>query len=254
MESRKIALITGATSGIGKASAFATSKNGYDLIITGRRKDKLDTVAKEIRLQSGVEVITLNFDIRDQEATTNEIESLPKRWKKIDVLLNNAGLAMGFDEFQNGDIDDWNVMIDTNVKGLLCISKIVSNLMIKNKKGHIINISSIAGTQVYAKGNVYCASKHAVDAITKAMRIDLLKHGIRVSSISPGSIKTEFSNVRFKGDEVKANNVYNGYTPLNANDISELVVFILNRPAHVNVNDLEVTATAQASAYYIHKQ
>ena len=255
MNKKKIALITGATSGIGKSTSFALANNGYNLIITGRRHDRLKKVANEIISLSNVEVKCLNFDVRDNERLVKLIESLPDEWKKkIELLVNNAGLALGYDEFQNADINDWETMIDTNVKGLLYISKIVSNIMIKNKAGHIINISSIAGKQVYSRGNVYCASKHAVDAITKAMRIDLLNHEIRVSSISPGAIETEFSNIRFKGDDKKADNVYLGYDPLKPDDIADLVLFIANRPPHVNINDIEVTPSAQANAFYTNKK
>jgi len=249
----QIALVTGATSGIGEATSLALAKMGYNLIITGRRSERLELLEKKISNTFDVEVLGLNFDIRDNQITSKLINSLPKEWKKINLLVNNAGLALGFDEFQDSKIEDWDTMIDTNVKGLLYISKAVSNLMIKNKEGHIINISSIAGTQVYSRGNVYCASKHAVDAITKSMRIDLLNDGIRVSSISPGAVESEFSNVRFKGDDQKADNVYSGYEPLKPNDIAELVMFIAGRPSYVNINDIEVTPKAQANAYYINK-
>jgi len=250
---KKIALITGATSGIGEATALILAAIGYNLIITGRRSERLAVLQSKITDTFDVEVKCLNFDIRDNQSAIKLIGSLPVAWKKIDVLINNAGLALGYDDFQDAKTEDWDAMIDTNVKGLLYISKIVSNLMIENKDGLIINISSIAGTQVYAKGNVYCASKHAVDAITKSMRIDLLKHGIRVSSISPGAVETDFSNVRFKGDDQKADAVYLGYEPLKPADIAEVIKFIMSRPPYVNINDIEITPKAQANAYYMNK-
>lgn len=244
----KIALITGATSGIGKASAIKFAENNFDLIITGRRKEKLEELKKEITSKYNIKVLSLNFDIRNLEEVTSAINSLPEDWKNIDVLLNNAGLAVGVSPIQEGIIDDWERMIDTNVKGLLYISRKVSPLMISRNKGHIINIASIAGKEVYPGGNVYCATKYAVDALSKAMRIDLLKHNIKVTNIAPGMVETEFSIVRFKGDKESADNVYNGLDPLYGEDIADVAVFAATRPAHVCLNDIVVMPTSQASA------
>lgn len=244
----KTALISGATAGIGKATAILLAENGYNLIITGRRGDRLEALKAEIESSTFAKVVCLNFDIRDNDQVCTAIDSLPVEFKDIDVLVNNAGLASGLDPIQTGNLDDWEKMLDTNVKGLLYLTRKVSPLMIARKQGHIINIGSIAGKEVYPNGNVYCASKHAVDALTKAMRIDMLPHGIKVTQIAPGMIDTEFSTVRFHGDKEKADKVYDGLTPLYAEDIAELILFILSRPAHVCINDLVVTPLAQASA------
>jgi 3-hydroxy acid dehydrogenase / malonic semialdehyde reductase len=244
----KTALISGATAGIGKATAILLAEQGYNLIITGRRGDRLEALKAEIESSTFAKVECLNFDIRDNNQVCNAIDSLPETFKNIDVLINNAGLASGLGPVQTGDLDDWEKMIDTNVKGLLYLTRKVSPLMIDRKQGHIINIGSIAGKEVYPNGNVYCASKYAVDALTKAMRIDMLPHGIKVKQIAPGMIDTEFSTVRFHGDKEKADKVYDGLTPLYAEDIAELILFILSRPAHVCINDLVVTPLAQASA------
>lgn len=244
----KIALITGATAGIGEATAHKLAELKYNLILTGRRKDRLEVLKKELIEKYTIEILTLNFDVRILNEVNSQIDGLPESWKKIDVLLNNAGLAAGLSDIQNGDIDDWETMIDTNIKGLLYITRKISPMMIENKSGHIINISSIAGKEVYPKGNVYCSTKHAVDALTKGMRIDFVEHGIKVTSIAPGMVDTEFSLVRFKGDKEKADLVYNGLTPLYAEDIAEAVVFAITRPAHVNINDMLIMPTAQASA------
>lgn len=244
----KTALISGATAGIGKATAILLAEQGYNLIITGRRGDRLEALKAEIESSTFAKVECLNFDIRDNEQVCSAIDSLPEDFKNIDVLVNNAGLASGLDPVQTGDLDDWEKMIDTNVKGLLYLTRKVSPMMIARKQGHIINIGSIAGKEVYPNGNVYCASKHAVDALTKAMRIDMLPHGIKVTQIAPGMIDTEFSTVRFHGDKEKADKVYDGLTPLYAEDIAELILFILSRPAHVCINDMVVTPLAQASA------
>jgi 3-hydroxy acid dehydrogenase / malonic semialdehyde reductase len=249
----KIVFVTGATSGFGKAIAEIFSKNGYDIIINGRRKERLEELEKELRT-NGVDVYLLPFDVRDRYAVQESILSLPEKWKKINILINNAGLAQGLDVIQNGDIDDWDTMIDTNVKGLLYVSRAVMPLLIETGNAHVFNIGSIAGKEVYPKGNVYCASKHAVDAITKAMRIDMLEHGIKVTGICPGAAETEFSLVRYKGDAEKAKNVYNGFTPLFAQDIAEIVYFAATRPAHVCMNDIVITPTAQASAMFVHKK
>ncbi|WP_089887098.1 SDR family NAD(P)-dependent oxidoreductase [Kriegella aquimaris] len=242
----KTVLITGATSGIGKATAelFATKK--FNLILCGRRQDRLDELSKALGKQT--KVLTLNFDARDRNSVIKSINSLPEDFSTIDILINNAGNAHGLDPIESGSIDDWDAMIDINVKGLLYVSKAVIPKMIEKKSGHIINIGSTAGKEVYPKGNVYCASKHAVDALTKGMRIDLNQYGIRVGAVNPGAVETEFSNVRFKGDDEKAADVYKGFQPLVAEDIAETLLFVVTRPPHVNIADLIVTPTAQASA------
>lgn len=242
----KIAIITGATAGIGESTALLLANNKYNLILTGRRNDKLLLLKEKIVQESNSKVLTLNFDIRSLEETKNAIEGLPQSWKKIDVLINNAGLAAGFNTVQDGVIDDWERMIDTNIKGLLYITRCVSPIMVERNKGHIINISSIAGRETYPLGNVYCATKHAVQSVTKGMRIDMLKYGIKVSSVSPGAVNTEFALVRFNGDSEKAKQVYNGFTPLFAQDIAETILFVLTRPKHVNIDDILVMPTDQA--------
>ena len=250
---KKIAFITGATAGIGQATSYRLAAEGYSLIITGRREEKLTDLKQRLEEQYPISVLPLTMDVRVKADTQTSIRELPEEWKDIELLVNNAGLAVGLDPFDQANLADWETMIDTNIKGLLVVSRAVLDLMIGRKRGHIINLSSIAGTQVYAKGNVYCATKHAVDAITQSMRIDLLTYGIRVSSVSPGAVDTEFSTVRFKGDEQKAKSVYEDYDPLLAEDIADVIAFIATRPAHVNINDIEVTPTAQANAYYLHK-
>ncbi len=250
----KIAFITGATEGIGKACAKKLASKGFDLIISGRRKEKLEVLKTELIKTHKVNILSLELDVRSQENVENSILSLPPEWKNIDLLLNNAGLAVGVSPVQEGIIDDWERMIDTNVKGLLYVTRAISPLMIEQKQGQIINISSIAGKEVYPGGNVYCATKHAVDAITKGMRIDLLPHNIKVCSLAPGMVETEFSLVRFKGDSEKAKQVYNGFTPLYAEDIAETVEFIASRPAHVNINDILIMPTNQATARDINKK
>src|SRR5476649_1231708 len=226
----KIALITGATSGIGEAAAQLFAREGYNLLLTGRRADRLEKLAKALNKKYNVEVATSSFDVRSREEVIENLEGLPAKWKKVDVLVNNAGLSQGLDPIDKGDMDDWDRMIDTNVKGLLYVTKIVSNWMITNGHGHIVNLGSIAGKEVYANGNVYCASKHAVDALNKAMRIDLLPHGIKVTAVHPGAVETEFSVVRFKGDEKRAKKVYDGFDPLVAEDIAETILFVVSRP------------------------
>ena len=247
----KIALVTGATSGIGKATAQILAKNNYKIILCGRREDRLLELKKE--LSAFTEVCTLSFDVRDKKAVFDSINSLPEAFSKIDVLINNAGNAHGLDSIQNGDLDDWDAMIDINVKGLLYVSKAIIPKMIAQKSGHIINIGSIAGKEVYPNGNVYCASKHAVDALNQAMRIDLNPFGIRVGGIHPGAVETEFSEVRFKGDSERAANVYKGFEPLRAEDIADIIHFVVSRPYHVNIADLIVLPTAQASATVMNK-
>jgi NADP-dependent 3-hydroxy acid dehydrogenase YdfG len=249
----KIALVTGATAGIGEACANIYAENGFNLIITGRREERLKQLKEKLESKFKVEVITLTFDVRDKSAVNECLNGLSANFKKVDVLINNAGLSQGMDAFQNADLNDWETMIDTNIKGLLYVSKIVSAWMIENKKGHIVNLGSIAGKEVYANGNVYCATKHAVDALSKAMRIDLLPHKIKVTAIHPGAVETEFSEVRFHGDKEKAKKVYEGYQPLLAKDIAETIFFTTSRPAHVNINDLVIMPTVQASAFYWNK-
>ncbi len=250
----KITLITGATSGIGYACAQRFASEGHNLIITGRRKERLNNLSSELKEKYGVNVLSLNFDIREQKKVVEAIASLPDDWKKIDILVNNAGLAAGLNPIQTGVIDDWEQMIDTNVKGLLYMTRAIAPLMIEQLRGHIINIGSIAGKEVYPNGNVYCATKHAVNALTKGIRIDLVQHGIRVSQIAPGAVETEFSEVRFKGDTEKARQVYRGYEPLHAEDIAEVTYYVTTLPAHVTVNDLVIMPTAQASATVMHKE
>ena len=245
---KKIALITGATSGIGKATAQILASNGYDLIITGRREALLDELSLLIRKESQAEVMSLCFDVRDLNQVEKAINSLPEKWENIDLLVNNAGLAVGLEPVHSGVIDDWERMIDTNVKGLLYISRLISPRMVAKESGHIINLSSIAGHEAYPNGAAYCGSKHAVQAITKAMRIELLPFGVKVSSISPGMVNTEFSTIRFKGDKQKADNAYKGLTPLYAADIAEAVLFMVTRPKHVNIDELIIMPTDQASA------
>ncbi|HZJ20020.1 MAG TPA: SDR family NAD(P)-dependent oxidoreductase [Pricia sp.] len=242
----RIALITGATSGIGKATAILFAVEGIHLILCGRRQDRLDALQKELGKQTNV--TTLNFDVRDKDAVFEAIASLPVAFEKIDILINNAGNAHGLDPIEEGSTDDWDAMLDINVKGLLYVSKAVIPRMIERKSGHIINIGSTAGKEVYPKGNVYCASKHAVDALTTGMRMDLNPYGIKVGAVNPGAVETEFSNIRFKGDGEKADAVYNGFQPLMAEDIAETLYFVVTRPPHVNIADLTVTPTAQASA------
>ncbi|RLD35140.1 MAG: NAD(P)-dependent oxidoreductase [Bacteroidetes bacterium] len=250
----KIALITGATSGIGRACARRFASEGHDLIITGRRKERLDKLSSELKEKYNINILPLNFDVRMREKVSEAIASLPDKWKEIDILINNAGLAAGLNPVQKGVIDDWEQMIDTNIKGLLYMTRAIAPLMIQQGHGHIINIGSIAGKEVYPNGNVYCATKHAVDALTKGIRIDLVHHGIRVSQIAPGAVETEFSEVRFKGDTEKAGQVYKGYEPLHAEDIAEVTYYVTTLPAHVTINDLVIMPTAQASATVMHKE
>jgi len=250
----KIALITGATAGIGEACAHVFARERYDLILTGRRTDRLEKLAKQLNSEYNVEVVIATFDVRDREETIKHLEELPAEWKQVNVLVNNAGLSQGLDPIQNGSYGDWETMIDTNIKGLLYVTKVVSNWMIHNGYGHIINMGSIAGKEVYPNGNVYCASKHAVDALSKGMRIDLLPHSIKVTAIHPGAVETEFSLVRFKGDGERAKKVYDGFEPLVAMDVAETIWFAVSRPKHVNINELIVMPTAQATATNIFRK
>ncbi|MGF1637555.1 MAG: SDR family NAD(P)-dependent oxidoreductase [Cyclobacteriaceae bacterium] len=248
---RKTILITGASSGIGQATAMHLANEKHRLVLCGRRVDKLEELKSS--LSTTTEVITLEFDVRDKEKVFSQIASLPDAFSQIDVLINNAGNAHGLSPIQEGSVDDWDAMIDINVKGLLYVSKAVVGGMVARKTGQIINIGSIAGKEVYANGNVYCASKFAVDALSKAMRIDLIGLGIKVSEINPGAVETEFSLVRFKGDKDKASKVYEGFTPMTASDIAEIIAFVINRPPHVNITDLTVLASRQASANLIYR-
>ncbi|UII29327.1 SDR family NAD(P)-dependent oxidoreductase [Fulvivirga maritima] len=249
--SNKKALVTGATSGIGLATAKILADNNYDVIICGRRKDRLDTLAAE--LSAKVEVKILAFDVSKKDEVKTAFDSLSGDWRAIDVLINNAGNAHGLSPLNEGDLDDWDAMMDINVKGLLYVSNEVIPEMVNRKKGHIVNIGSIAGKEVYPNGNVYCASKHAVDAINKGMLIDLNQYNIKVTAINPGLVETEFSQVRFKGDTERADKVYQGFDPLVAQDIAETILFVVSRPAHVKICDLTIFPTAQASATILHK-
>lgn len=249
----KTILITGATAGIGKATAFRFAKEKYRLILTGRRKELLTIIAAELKEKYMAEVYPLSFDVRKKAEVENSLDSLPEDWKKIDILVNNAGLAAGLDPVNLASTDDWDTMIDTNIKGLLYVSRKIIPWMIGQGSGHIFNIGSIAGKEVYAKGSVYSATKHAVDALTKGMRIDLLPHGIRVTQISPGAVETEFSAIRFKGDLERAKQVYTGYEPLQGGDIAEIIHFISTLPGRVNVNDILVMPLAQANVTTFYK-
>ncbi len=244
--------ITGATSGFGEACARKFAASGDHLILTGRRKGRLEKLKQE--LGENVQVLPLVFDVQDRDAVFAAVAGLPEKWRKIDVLINNAGLALGRDFFEEGSLEDWETMIDTNVKGLLYVSKAVLPLLIAAGNGHIINLGSVAGKEVYEKGNVYCGSKFAVDAISKSMRIDLLRHGIKVTAVHPGAADTEFSSVRFKGDETQARKIYEGYTPLSAEDVADTIHYCASLPPHVCINDLVITCTAQADAIYFYKK
>lgn len=249
----KTILITGATSGFGKAITYKFAAAGWNCIITGRRADRLHEITAELEKNYSVKVLPLVFDVQNRKAVTDTLIALPQEWKAIDVLVNNAGLALGRDSFENANLDDWDTMIDTNVKGLMYVTKAVLPFMTDRKTGHIINIGSTAGKEVYKDGNAYCASKHAVDAISKAMRIDLLPYGIKVTAIHPGAAETEFSIVRFKGDDTKANAVYDGYKALQVEDIAEITYYTATLPAHVCINDLVVTCVSQANSFYLHR-
>lgn len=251
---RKIALITGATSGIGRAAALALAGNAYDIIITGRRTTLLKKTAEMIHEKTGAEVLPLSFDVRSNDQVEKHLGHLTGKWQKVDVLVNNAGLASGLSHIHEGDLADWEKMIDTNIKGLLYVTRAISPGMVERGSGHIVNIGSIAGKEVYENGNVYCATKHAVDALNKGMRTDLVEHNIRVTAINPGAVETEFSQVRFHGDKSKAEKVYEGYTPLFEQDIAEAILFAVTRPPHVNINDMVIMPTAQASTSKIVKK
>ena len=248
-----IILITGATSGFGKAIACKFAAAGWNCIITGRRADRLQTIATDLEKNHPVKILPLVFDVQDRKTVTDTLHALPEEWKQIDVLVNNAGLALGRDNFDQANLDDWDTMIDTNVKGLMYVTKAVVPFMTARKKGHIINIGSTAGKEVYKDGNAYCASKHAVDAISKSMRIDLLPYRIKVTTIHPGAAETEFSIVRFKGDDAKADAVYDGYKALQAEDIADITYYTATLPEHVCINELVVTCLSQANSFYLQK-
>ncbi|MDR2287495.1 MAG: SDR family NAD(P)-dependent oxidoreductase [Prevotellaceae bacterium] len=249
----KTAIITGATSGIGEATAYAFAEKGFKLILTGRRSERLNNIADLLKGKYSAKIITLEFDVRDRAATIDAINSIPEDFKSVDILVNNAGLAVGLSHVQDGDIDDWDRMIDTNIKGLLYVTKAVAPLMTVRGKGHIVNISSIAGREVYENGGVYCATKHAVDALSRAMRIDMLESGIKVTNVCPGATETEFSTVRFKGDEEKAKKVYEGYKALTAKDIADIIIYIVTLPEHICINDILIMPSAQANAVKVNR-
>lgn len=250
----KIALITGASAGIGEACARVLAKEGYQLILAARRKDRLEILAEDLKQAYNTNSYLIELDVRDKRAVNKVFENLPAAWKAVDVLVNNAGLSQGLDPIQTGDTDDWDRMIDTNIKGLLYVTRAITPGMVERKSGHIINIGSIAGKEVYPNGNVYCATKHAVDALSKGMRIDLLPYGIKVTAIHPGMVETEFSIVRFKGDEDRAAAVYHNLEPLVAQDIAEAAWFAISRPPHVNINDLLIMPTIQANSTQIFRK
>lgn len=251
---RKVVLVTGATSGIGKAIAEQLAKLGYNIIITGRRQQQLDELQAALQAQYGVDVCPLCFDVRNYEEVSKNLGELPEGWADIDVLVNNAGLAVGLNPIHTGVVDDWDRMIDTNVKGLLYVTRTVVPRMVERKSGHIINIASIAGKEVYPNGNVYCATKHAVDALSKGMRLDLIDYGIKVTQVCPGAVETEFSVVRFKGDKDRADKVYEGFTPLCAEDVADAVCYAVQAPDHVDIQDLLIMPKAQASGTVCHRE
>jgi len=247
-------MVTGATAGFGKAIAIRFAKHGYNIIITGRRKERLDELEKELLSAGKIKVLSLNFDVRKQSDVSSVIETLPEEWKNIDILVNNAGLAVGMSHIDKGTIDDWDRMIDTNIKGLLYVTRAVSPLMVARNTGHIFNIGSIAGLEAYENGNVYCATKAAVTTLSRSMRIDLLKHNIKVTNIAPGMADTEFSIVRFKGDKEKADAVYKGIDALTADDIANVIYYCASLPAHVCINELVITPTQQAGVNYNYRK
>jgi len=251
---KKIVMITGATSGIGLACAKRFAAEGNDLVLTGRRLDRLNDISSQLKDKYSINVQVFNFDVRNKEEVFASVSSLEDEWRNIDVLINNAGLAVGMGTIQEGEIDDWERMIDTNIKGLLYVTRAVLPGMVARKSGHVINIGSIAGREVYPNGNVYCSTKFAVDALTKAIRIDTVHSGIKVSQIAPGAVETEFSIVRFKGDKEKADSVYKGFEPLHPEDIADSVYYVTTLPPHANINDLLIMPTAQASATNMHKE
>jgi len=248
----KIVFISGATSGIGKACAEKFASFNYNIIITGRREERLSVIKSELENKYNINVLTLCFDVQDRKMVFEVIQNMPEEWKAINVLINNAGLSLGRDSFDDSNLDDWDTMMHTNVDGLLYVSKALLPNLIKHQS-HIINMGSIAGKEIYENGNIYCASKFAVDAISRSMRVDLLKYGIKVTAIHPGAVDTEFSLVRYKGDKTKADSVYKGFTPLSAEDIADTIYYTASLPKHVCINELTITPTRQASTYYFHK-
>lgn len=248
-----IVFITGATSGFGKACAEKFASHGYDVIINGRRKERLEELCNTLERKYNIAAFTLPFDVRNEKEVKDAINSLPADWKNIDVLINNAGLAVGRDYFEEANLDDWNIMVDTNVKGFAYVAKAVSQLMSVKKQGHIINMGSVAAKDIYERGNMYCATKAAVDALSHAMRIDLLRHNIKVTAIHPGAAETEFALVRFKGDEQTAKSVYNGIQPLSAEDVADAIYYCASLPPHVCINDLVITCTRQADGIYFNR-
>ena len=250
----KTIMITGATAGFGKATATLFAKKGYNIIITGRRKKRLDELEKELTSIENIKVLTLNFDVRNRNEVESVITGLSSEWKNIDILVNNAGLAVGMDHIDKGNTDDWDRMIDTNLKGLLYVTRAVSPLMVARNKGHIFNISSVAGKEEYENGNVYCASKHAVDSLSRSMRIDLLRNNIKVTNIAPGMAETEFSIVRFKGDEEKARSVYKGIDALTGDDIADVIYYCASLPDHVCINDIVITPVQQADVNHNYRK
>lgn len=251
---QKIVFITGATAGIGAACAKKFAENKYDIILSGRRKDRLEKLATALQQQFSIKALTLQLDVRDRNAVLSSIENLHKDWQQIDVLINNAGLAAGKDDFEDANLDDWDTMVDTNLKGFAYVAQAVSKSMIRNNSGHIINIGSTAGKEVYAQGNMYCATKHAVVALSEAMRIDLLPHNIKVTTINPGAVVTEFSMVRFKGDQAASDKVYEGIDALSGADVAEVIYYCTTLPNHVCINDLVMTCTQQANSFYLNRK
>ncbi|ACU64342.1 SDR family NAD(P)-dependent oxidoreductase [Chitinophaga pinensis] len=249
-----IVLVTGATSGFGEACAKKFAANGYDVIITGRRQERLTALQQQLQQEHKVAVLPLCFDVREQKAVSDILGNIPEQWKAVDILINNAGLALGFSSIEDGDLSDWDTMIDTNVKGLLYVSRVVMPWMKQRRTGHIINLGSTAAKQVYAKGHVYCATKAAVDSISQGMRIDLLPYRVKVTAVHPGAAETEFSEVRFKGDKDKADNVYKGFQPLTGQDVADTIYYCATLPPHVCINDLVITCLQQANAYYFDKE
>jgi 3-hydroxy acid dehydrogenase/malonic semialdehyde reductase len=250
----KTVLITGATSGFGKAMAQTFAANQYNVIITGRRADRLDALQQELTASYKIQAHALVFDVRNKDAVFNAISQIPDHLKAIDILINNAGLALGRDYFEDADLEDWETMLDTNVKGMMYVTKAVLPFMIEHKQGHIINMGSVAGKEVYEKGNGYCASKYAADALSQSMRVDLLRHKIKVTAIHPGAAETEFSMVRFKGNETAAQKIYDGYQPLSAQDVADVVYYTTTVPAHVCINELVLTCLSQANSYYLNRE
>lgn len=250
---QKIAFITGASSGFGKACAEKFAANGYQLILNARREDRLKKLSDELAEKYSTKTLLRVFDVREQHAVFDAVATLPDEWKAIDVLVNNAGLALGRDYFEEANIEDWNIMVDTNVKGFMYVAKAVSQIMAARKQGHIINMGSVAGKLVYERGNLYCATKYAVEAMSQAMRIDLLRHNIKVTAIHPGAAETEFSMVRFKGNENNAAGVYKGIQPLTAEDVADVIYYTTTLPAHVCINDLVLTCTQQADGIYLYR-